>query len=225
MSDVTVAMLACPQCAFQNEVRIWKSVNIQLNPELKPLIMRGTLNSFECGQCHEEVTINAGFFYHDMEKKTMIYFLGDGTPDTIEQRLAELRTIDRMVGIEKYSQIFSSYQLRYVFRHSDLQEKIRILDTGFDDRVMELLKAIIYPGLREKSGIDLTDIFFIGRDEQIKFALLDGSGTQYETALPSSSLYDATARDVSEKIAEVFPVGVYHIVSMATVSRAFGSTG
>ena len=67
--------ITCPRCNTTQEVQIWDSVNVTLNPELKAEIMNQRLNVFICGHCDYRGSVDVSLLYHDMQKRYCIQYV------------------------------------------------------------------------------------------------------------------------------------------------------
>ena len=142
MSLENIHKVHCPSCKAENEVNIWDSINVTLDPEIKPELLNGKIFKYNCIKCNFEFKLEYPFLYHDMDKKIMIWY-------SKEQGI--------MPKIEKL--IDGSYpgRLRRVYEKSRLIEKINIIDDCLDDMIIERLKrSITY---NEK--IDVNSLYYM----------------------------------------------------------------
>jgi transcription elongation factor Elf1 len=73
MSRFQERVLECPVCNVEFPARIWSSVNVTLDPQLKDEVMEGRLNRVICSACGFSGRSPDPFLYHDMDKKMMFY--------------------------------------------------------------------------------------------------------------------------------------------------------
>jgi hypothetical protein len=66
MSSMQSHDLQCPQCGNTQEVMVWDSINVTLDPELKETLFAGEVNLFVCEKCGKKAFISAPLLYHDM---------------------------------------------------------------------------------------------------------------------------------------------------------------
>lgn len=120
--------VACPACGHRAEAAVTQSINAQEHPELKQHLLAGTLNVFTCERCGHHAPLEATLAYHD---PAVPYFAvvtpGDRDP-TGEAALAAIGEVGTR---------------RVVPSRNALVEKVKILDAGFDDRVIEVLKVLL----------------------------------------------------------------------------------
>jgi hypothetical protein len=74
MTEVNLMVLECPACGNKQQVKVWSSVNITLNPELKEKVMNYEINQFNCDACANTAFINTPLLYHDMDRKYCVQY-------------------------------------------------------------------------------------------------------------------------------------------------------
>ena len=58
--------LKCTKCGAENQFTIHESVNVTLDPELKPQVLNGSLFKMTCASCGTQIIVNYDILYHDM---------------------------------------------------------------------------------------------------------------------------------------------------------------
>ncbi|MBR4949998.1 MAG: CpXC domain-containing protein [Clostridia bacterium] len=154
MAEKIEITISCPKCNFSQTKNIYKSINASTDGEIKDLILNRELFTFTCDNCDHKALIDYDFLYHDPENKVMIYFLKDY--DEKEDNLYR--------NIPKPSE---DYKMRIVKSASDLIEKIKIFDMGFDDRVIELCKLFYLGNMRETNPEFITDHIYYDTDKNL----------------------------------------------------------
>ena len=133
MSKFRDQTMICPSCHQPATYRQWDSINADLDPELRKEILSGKIYNWNCPHCGRLYKVLSPTLYHDMKRKFMIYFdprrpkEGDGftlPPD------------------KKYIKFFKDYTYRSAFDFNDFREKIIQLESGLDDRIIELMKDV-----------------------------------------------------------------------------------
>lgn len=81
MSSQNPATVNCPACNHQQDVVIWNSLNVQVDPEAKEDLFTGKINVFKCEACAAEAGLNAEFMYHDMELQFCVQYM---PPEALE---------------------------------------------------------------------------------------------------------------------------------------------
>ena len=147
MSRPAEAVLACPECQHRQTLRTWDSIDGPEDPKLKQELLAGTLHSFTCEKCGHAAAIARTLLYRDRAKGVMIHWIVQ--PDPVTTSGMQLR----------YEE---SPTCRLVRSRDDLLEKIRILDDGLDDRVVELAKYILGAQLAKERGADELRLWYLG---------------------------------------------------------------
>ena len=136
----------CPKCGSPHEVRVWASVNVTTDPDLKREVLDGSIARFVCRTCRYSCKIEYDVLYHDMTKHIAVWlkYPIEGGFFRIDPAAASM------------SDVFGETCIRRVVpSYEELVEKIRIVDVGFDDFEIELVKLLVC--IREQ--IDITEPF------------------------------------------------------------------
>jgi predicted RNA-binding Zn-ribbon protein involved in translation (DUF1610 family) len=64
----------CPACGDETQVTVWRSINVQQDPEAKELLLAGNVNVFRCPKCGYESLLDIDLLYHDMEEKFCVQY-------------------------------------------------------------------------------------------------------------------------------------------------------
>jgi len=153
MSSSTTRKFNCPGCSQSSEVTIWESINVGLDPELKQKVLDGTLFSFECPVCGHKESLVYATLYHDQERRFMTWWMPSVDGKKPHESLEELN---------KNRIKLLNYRLRLVPSLNRLKEKILIFENDLDDRVIELLKLVVWSSKLEVMGILKDQIYFNG---------------------------------------------------------------
>lgn len=51
---------------------MWRSLNVQMDPEAKKELLRGKINLFHCNSCSFEAYVPVGLLYNDMRKEFLV---------------------------------------------------------------------------------------------------------------------------------------------------------
>lgn len=143
--------MICSKCGRELSPNIPQTVNTSTNPELKEEVSNGKLFICECPECG---TVNLvqpeSFVYHDPEQKILIVLS------------SALLQSDGLEG----------YVCRQVKDVGSLMEKVRILEAGLDDIVMELCKYVTAQELN--------------KDVELKFYKMDGPDSDITLTYPEN---------------------------------------
>ncbi len=137
MSKFSYSQVTCPKCNKIQKVKVWDSINVNLDTEQKENIMSGKLFQFICDECGFTTRVEYPCLYHDMDKNLMIYCIPNFSGDT--------KILDKMLNKLKSDSLENSiknYEFRVVKDTNKLAEKIKIFDEELDDRVIEIIKII-----------------------------------------------------------------------------------
>jgi len=74
MSSFRNIKITCPVCKKEGTYTVWDSVNVDLDPELKPKVMDGSLFTWVCPNCKKSFNAPYSFLYHDMTHNFMVQF-------------------------------------------------------------------------------------------------------------------------------------------------------
>ena len=64
----------CPKCGEEQEIQVWRSLNIGLDPEGRRQLLAGRVNVYDCGNCGTESLIDVDFLYHDSELELAVQY-------------------------------------------------------------------------------------------------------------------------------------------------------
>ena len=134
MSMHHIEQIKCPKCGKDAEFEIWNSINVDLNPEMRERVLDGTLYNFKCQHCGHEDKIAYPILYNDMTHNFMIYYCDENGVKEYEDALTNL------MDNELTKEITENAKYRIVTNYFQLAEKIKIFESGLDDRMIELLK-------------------------------------------------------------------------------------
>lgn len=128
---VSDAKGTCTKCGGQETVKIYRSINVASQPELKEEVKSGALFTWTCPHCGTVNLMRYDTLYHDPDQKLMILLADAGTPLN--------GTIQDMFSRDEALQ---AYTARFVSEPGELIEKVKIFDAGLDDMVIELCKYV-----------------------------------------------------------------------------------
>ena len=144
MSYKTTDTITCPTCGNKQKIIMWSVVDSDVNTRMHQKVLNGTFFEFKCKCCGKISTITYNTLYEDNTNHTMIYYT------------------QTMIGVAEANQVISErrrivndrddYNIRIVTSPNALREKVRIFDQGFDDRIIEVMKALILEELGNKKA-------------------------------------------------------------------------
>lgn len=199
MSKQNARTLNCPKCGAENQVILWDSVNVTLDPEMKARILEGDFFRHECQSCNCLAGLVYPFLYHDMDRKLMVYLIPDG--ERTEEQERELRSGRGMDLLPMADEM--DYAMRIVGSPSDLMEKIKIFDASKDDRVIEISKFVAFSYLMEQVPDFKAVIAYFekGENGEAMLVFFDQDGKALASTL-SEELYQDLEKEFRPKISE-----------------------
>ena len=85
MTEIQSVTIPCPDCGCEQEVQVWRSVNVTLDGNLRDRLFNGEINRFECQSCGVREFMNVPLMYHDMKRRFAIQYLPEQVIDDDEQ--------------------------------------------------------------------------------------------------------------------------------------------
>jgi len=153
----------CSCCGQLSKIESYSSINTGKQPELKEKVLDGSLFIWKCPKCGTSNLIQSNILYHDPDNKLMIWITG-GSPDLEQSVASTYGRIDEM----------KSYTARFVDDAGSLIEKVKIIDSGLDDVVMEICKYVTKTELGQKMSelgdVNLRYLNLNGPDNEMNFA-------------------------------------------------------
>lgn len=173
MSKVSIQKMSCPKCGAEQEIKIWESINVNLDIDVKERILINDFFNHKCKSCSEIFVLNYPCLYNDSEKKVMIYLLPAFNRNN-EKDISALNNITEELDLN----MTRNYKLRVVTTINSLMEKILIEEEKLDDRIIEVLKVIQYTMFMEKfTDVDVRDILFkVDSSDSYKLAFFLSDG-------------------------------------------------
>lgn len=180
----------CPTCGQPQDVSVWASVNVTIDPDLKREVLDGSVAHFKCRACRHSIKIEGDLLYHDMTKRLAVWLK---YPDE-----------DGFVGVDPAAAAVAevlgeAYVRRVVASYEELVEKIKIADAGLDDREIEMFKLLVC--IREQIDIAAPFVFV-----NLKKSLLGRISAVFQCAEQGRSR-DRTypVQNIQSTIAEIRP--------------------
>ncbi len=166
MSRSSIEKIECSNCGKEFEFEMHQSVNVTLDPDLKKLVFNNGLFKYTCPHCGVEQNILYPVLYHDMTegRNFMVQF---GSPNYVDE--FEYMSIPEENSERDIDQIMikamRNTPRRGVTNIPDFIEKIVILENGYDDRIIEVIRREIIEEItaefkKEKKRDKIKDTFF-----------------------------------------------------------------
>ena len=167
MSRTSEISIRCSRCGSLFKAERYDSVNVSLDPSLKDKVLDGSLFLKECPHCGSEALIPGNTLYHDQNEKLMVWVTGGDS--ALEEQVKK-----------GYEDLLKGYVLRFVTDSGSLIEKVKILDSGLDDVVMEMCKYVTAMEIAGKMKDREADIMAA----PFKFLRMDGADGEITLAYP-----------------------------------------
>ena len=154
----------CPKCGKDIEFTMWQSINNEMPFAMKDIIS-GKLFEVECKNCGLKTHVNYPILVNDMEHDVMIYYTH---PDGVEETEKALESMNKLY----------KGRTRIVTDQASLREKVAIFNAELDDRVVELLKALVMAQVIDQlAGQKVQGVFFVPDDNpRFEIVFEEGSG-------------------------------------------------
>ncbi len=152
MSSAEMKIITCPKCGQDNEVKIFRTVNVTTDAQLHDKVISGELFRFRCPHCGHEAELKYPMLYNDMKYRFMIYYIPEiDRSSVIDEKLeSEYAEYAELEGVTR----------RLVGSFNQLKEKIHILESGLDDRAMEIAKVALYDVVCKRTGEKVSGGYF-----------------------------------------------------------------
>lgn len=141
MSIVKETQGRCSKCGTAQDFRVYRSINVAQDPELKSKVLDGSLFMWECPSCGQMNLAKYESLYHDPAAKLMIWLLPTGEVPAAE-----------MQAVTNHARAIGDYTLRMVSDIGSLIEKILIFSAGLDDVALEMCKYVTKAEMAAKAG-------------------------------------------------------------------------
>jgi len=181
----------CPKCNKQNQIKVWQTLNGDLDPDAKQQLLKGTLFRFKCRKCCQLSNLNYELLYHDMKHQAMVYYVSLHSIEEVNDQINATQ--------ETLRGGMSSYRVRIVTSQETLREKAMIFESGLDDRVVEIMKLFVLSNARDKfPEAIIENVFFsLIRNEDLVFEL---TGTKALGANIPIAVYIKLREDFKAKL-------------------------
>ena len=165
MSIPVKQTVPCPKCGKDIEFTLWQSINNEMSFAMKDIIS-GKLFEVECKSCGLKTHVNYPILVNDMVHNVMIQYT---YPDGIEESEKALTSMRKMYP----------GRLRIVTDQASLREKVAIFNAELDDRVIELLKAIVMAQVQDQlADKNVQGVYYIA-DDNPRFEIVHDDGSGY----------------------------------------------
>ena len=156
--------IKCPKCGKELEYTMWQSINTQMEFAI-PDIISGKLFEVICDGCGQKLHMMYPILFNDMIHNIMINYV---MPEHVDEAV-KASEISKSLGC----------RIRIVTSQESLREKTAIINSGLDDRIVELFKVFSMGQIADQiEGRNLKAMYFLPDEKQprMEFAFEDGHG-------------------------------------------------
>ena len=82
--------VTCPKCGSEINTTYWQSLNGDINPEAKQLLLDGQLFRVLCGSCGITTQVHYPILYHDMTHNVMIQYAISDNEDAYKKMFEDV---------------------------------------------------------------------------------------------------------------------------------------
>lgn len=132
MSNAYSTTLTCPHCHQAFDAMVDRTIDAETDSDLLRLILEGTYGQTTCPHCLTKLYADTPLTVSDREHGTTLEFTATTDPIVVQRTAEHL-----MATIAERS---ANQQYRLVMHFDDLREKLIMLKSGLDDRVVEVMK-------------------------------------------------------------------------------------
>lgn len=190
MSQSAMQEITCPKCGKKTSFLVWDSINTMEDPEMKEKVRNDEAFRFHCPECGASALLNYNFLYHQQEDKVLIYVSADG------EDASEMAQI-----LDQRGNAFDGYWKRIVRSYNAFKEKLLILDAGFDDRIVEIIKSSVWDNVEAHyKDKKIDEIYFATNDDGVHGFLFRRAGEMVASMEFDESLYKAIYDSAYERL-------------------------
>ena len=132
MSNAYSTTLTCPHCHQAFDATVDRTIDAETDSDVLRLILEGTYGQTTCPHCLTKLYADTPLTVTDREHGTTLEFTATTDPIVVQRTAEHL-----MATIAERS---ANQQYRLVMHFDDLREKLIMLKSGLDDRVVEVMK-------------------------------------------------------------------------------------
>lgn len=199
MSNSTRMEINCQRCGKNFTATVWRSINTDLYENVQRDVINGKLFEAVCPFCKYEASLSYDILYHDLKRQAMIWVL---YPQSKNYKKNILEAKNNNLINYSYTRMVSSIE--------ELREKVSAIESGRDDRLIELYKYYVFiTAHNDFHDLTFTDVYYMYDNGKEVIYLYSDNGN-YKTTILQEELYDFMGvlfDDALKKIPqEKFPV-------------------
>jgi hypothetical protein len=143
MSTPTIDTVTCPDCGKRWTQRLYRSVNAERVPERTREILEGTFEALRCGDCNCEFQPEHKMLYVDMTRDVwIVMYPEDSRRHHVQIERAVMESFHHHAGAApEWLSPGGRRWPRLVFGQVELAEAVRVLASGLEPALLEVLKV------------------------------------------------------------------------------------
>lgn len=201
--------IRCPKCGVEAEVRLYDSINVGEDPQLREDLMANRLNAVTCGACAFQYRVDKPLLYVDPARKFAVWWTPEGAADPAKADDEYRRMQDSL----REAPGAADLGLHLVHERVELVERIFLLEAGLDARLVEYVKYLIFSKNARKVDPQTKRLLFNAQDsdpESLCFVVQDVESRRLEGVLKYdrkmlTDLETMFATNPTQPLAELFP--------------------
>ena len=159
MTLANTTTIKCANCGNEIEVRLYKTVNVDVDPYLKERVLSGNINSGFCNKCNTINHIADAFLYHDMNLGLMAYVYPEQDKKNADEITKMVIEMARQTKEDLPKILSQRYATIVVFGIDDLKDKLK--------KAGDLIRDELRLYSREKFGTEHIATFYIENNKLI----------------------------------------------------------
>ena len=228
MTQILTEEIRCPVCGKSFTIELYGTINVSLDPSLKVTFLNHEINHVACPKCKVEEVVPYPLLYHDMDSELMVSAVWNDELNW-EQEETAYKDLQRELNAvsSSTSSYMGTYTHRLVFDYNQLVEKIRIFDSGLDDRIIEYLK-FLYVGSDQKAAGRMPKILFSHVEgDKLMFVNIHSNTSlcmarkQYDDILNNQGVTDS----LSASFKDAYYVNVNRLLAISQTPEAYLNLG
>ncbi len=128
----------CPSCGKESDYTVYTEIDSEKDAELAALAADGSIFKMKCGSCGHEETLSYATVYINKKKNFMVSLV----PGIRAEVASEV--FDEQKRTSHGNLLSKDYLYRMTPAAPFFAEKVRVFETGRDDRVIELCKYFVF---------------------------------------------------------------------------------
>jgi hypothetical protein len=183
------------RCGNTFPVHVARTLNARRSPDVRDRILRLELHRVVCPRCEEVLAVERPFSYVDPDRNAVFFVQPRGA--RVGHRRDSARLAAAAAGLPPRLSAAKGRQARVVYGLDELREKLVAQDLALDDRVVELLKALVvyeHPFLMRRARLQL---FLTGAEgDRLRFVAYHHNRNEgWEIRMPRTIADDLAGRE------------------------------